>query len=135
MTFPKSLDRGRGTWCVITSWNRIHSCWSPTAETLCGRGALILQQPHLNTASQFKVFYYLGSKKKAGVQMGECITHWLVFCDQGSSRIIHKTPDKETHGHGLVPCEPSRPQGLPGDTVWVLSVCLSTGPLPCFQRK
>lgn len=135
MTFPKSLDRGRGTWCIITSWNRTHDGWSPTDKTFCGRGALSLQQPHLNAASQFKVFYYLGSKKKAGVQMGESIPHWLVFYDQGSYRIIHKTPDKETHRRGPVLCEPSCPQGLPEDNVWVLSVCLSTTPLPCFQRK
>lgn len=38
MTFPKSLDRGRGTWCAIylTSGDRIHNCMNPTDKTVCG---------------------------------------------------------------------------------------------------
>lgn len=129
MTFPKSLDRGRGTWCLLTSWNRTHDCWSPTDKTFCGRGTLSLQQPHLNAASQFKVFYYLGSKKKAGVQMGEFVTHWLVFCDQGSQRSSTKPPARKHIG--VVPSSVT-PLALKGFQKTMSGSYLSVSPLCPF---
>ena len=60
--------------------------------------------------------------------MGEAIISWLVFYEQGSLQISHRTPDEEPGGHGLVLHEPSCHRAYRGHSLGLFCLSLHYAP-------
>lgn len=142
-TFPESLERGAGPWCMIASWNRICNFVTPPIDkTSCGNlkrsiNFMSPSQPHPCSALPVEGILSCLIRLRfhtEGRSPGEWIYHLLAGAHgRGSSQVSHTTCRSPQVGRVWPPCPAwslsGQPQsvGLPGPA------CSITMALPCFQ--